>query len=215
MNTKNIILLLLAVFGFSLFLFLQNNSKDNYSSFERPRAPLIDMPASPSPAPDFTLVDLDNNEFQLSDARGKIIAMTFWTTWWPTCREELPSLDKLNREYANKGLQVLLINMKEQPSSITSFMEKHNYSSRVLLDLEGEVAKKYDVFGIPVSFLIDKDGRVVYRLSGFVDWDSKEIRSLVHNLINDKRTWCFWLFIQIESSLYILYSIEYDWQSKT
>ena len=67
-------------------------------------------------------------------------------------------------------------------------MEKHNYSSRVLLDLEGEVAKKYDVFGIPVSFLIDKDGRVVYRLSGFVDWDSKEIRSLVHNLINDKRT---------------------------
>jgi peroxiredoxin len=78
--------------------------------------------------------------------------------------------------------------MKEQPSTITSFMEKHNYSSRVLLDLEGQVAKKYDVFGIPVSYLIDKRGRLVYRLSGYVDWGSREIRSLVNDLINEKST---------------------------
>lgn len=82
-------------------------------------------------------------------------------------------------------MQVLLINMKEEPSSITSFMEKHNYSSRVLLDVEGEAAKKYDVFGIPVSYLIDTEGRVVYRFSGYVDWGSKEIRSLVRNLISE------------------------------
>ncbi|MBT8345815.1 MAG: TlpA family protein disulfide reductase [Desulfofustis sp.] len=92
----------------------------------------------------------------------------------------------MNQEYADKGLQVVLINMKEEPSLVNSFMEKHNYSSRVLLDLGGEVAKKYDVFGIPVSFLIDKKGRVVYRLSGYVDWDSREIRSLVNNLIDEK-----------------------------
>ena len=77
--------------------------------------------------------------------------------------------------------------MREKPSVLTSFMEKHNYSSRVLLDLDGEVAKKYNVLGIPVSYLIDKDRRVVYRLSGYVDWDSKEIRLLVNNLMNDKR----------------------------
>ena len=102
--------------------------------------------------------------------------------------EELPSLDKLHRDYGDKDVQVVLINMKEKPLAIASFMEKHNYSSRVLLDLDGEVARKYDVLGIPVSYLIDKDGRMVYRLVGYVDWDSKEIRSLVNNLMNDKRT---------------------------
>ncbi len=99
--------------------------------------------------------------------------------------EELPSLDKLNRDYANEDLQVLLINMKEKPSAIASFMEKHGYSSRVLLDGDGEVAKKYDVFGIPVSFLIDQEGRVAYRLTGYVDWNSKKIRSLLDNVMNN------------------------------
>ena len=101
--------------------------------------------------------------------------------------EELPSLDKLNRDYGDKDLQVLLINMKEKPLAIASFMEKHRYSPRVLLDLNGEVARKYDVLGIPVTYLIDKDGRMVYRFVGYVDWDSNEIRSLVDNLMNDNR----------------------------
>ena len=80
----------------------------------------------------------------------------------------------------------MLINMKEKPLLISSFMETHNYSSRVLLDVDGAVAKKYDVLGIPVSFLIDKDGRMTYRMVGYVDWNSKEIRSLVDKLMDDK-----------------------------
>jgi len=76
--------------------------------------------------------------------------------------------------------------MSEKPSLVASFMEKNNYSSRVLLDLDGKVAKNYDVFGIPVSYLIDNEGRIVYRLTGVVDWSSKEIRALVDNLISEK-----------------------------
>jgi len=97
----------------------------------------------------------------------------------------LPSLDKFKLEYEEKGVQVLLINMSEKSPIVASFMKENNYSSRVLLDLDGKVAKKYDVFGIPVSYLIDKEGRIVYRLSGIVDWSSREIRSLVNNLISE------------------------------
>ena len=97
----------------------------------------------------------------------------------------MPSLDKFKREYEEKGVQVLLINMSEKSPIVASFMKENNYSSRVLLDSDGKVAKKYDVFGIPVSYLIDKEGRVVYRLSGIVDWSSTEIRSLVNNLISE------------------------------
>lgn len=102
--------------------------------------------------------------------------------------EELPSLDRLSRDQANEDLQVVLINMGEKPSAIASFMEKNGYSSRVLLDVDGEVAKKYDVFGIPVSFLIDQDGRVAYRLSGYVDWNSRKIRSLVDEVMNNPKS---------------------------
>ena len=98
--------------------------------------------------------------------------------------EELPSLDRLNRDYAAKDLQVVLINMKEKPSAIAAFMERHGYTARVLLDADGKVARKYDVFGIPVAYLIDKDGRLTYRLSGYVDWNSQKIRSLVDSVIN-------------------------------
>lgn len=74
--------------------------------------------------------------------------------------------------------------MKEESPSVASFMKEHGYTSKVLLDLDGIVARKYNVLAIPESFLIDKEGNVVRQLSGAVDWNSREIRSLVGNLIN-------------------------------
>jgi cytochrome oxidase Cu insertion factor (SCO1/SenC/PrrC family) len=79
MNAKNFILVTLAISGVALFLVLQNYPKD--SSSTRPRAPLIENVASRGLAPDFTLADLDQNTFQLSDSRGNVLVMMFWTTW--------------------------------------------------------------------------------------------------------------------------------------
>jgi peroxiredoxin len=76
--------------------------------------------------------------------------------------------------------------MKEEAASVASFMKEHGYTSKVLLDVDGVVTRKYDVLGIPVSFLIDKEGKVVQQLSGAVDWDSRYIRSLVSDLINEQ-----------------------------
>lgn len=81
MNIKNVVLLTLAISGGALFLVLQKYSKDYYSSFEQPGVPVIDKPAARYRAPEFTLVDLDKNEFKLSDSQGNVVAMMFWTTW--------------------------------------------------------------------------------------------------------------------------------------
>ncbi len=81
MNTKNIILLILVIIGISLFPSLRQHSKGVYSLLKQHLVPAIDKPASRYLAPDFVLVDLDKNEFKLSDARGKIVAIMFWTTW--------------------------------------------------------------------------------------------------------------------------------------
>ena len=79
MNAKNFILVTLAITGAALFLVLQHYPKDPSSTL--PRAPIIEKVTAPGLAPDFTLADLDENDFQLSDSRGKVLVMMFWTTW--------------------------------------------------------------------------------------------------------------------------------------
>jgi thiol-disulfide isomerase/thioredoxin len=97
----------------------------------------------------------------------------------------LPSIEELAQQYKDNGLKILLINLKEKDELVTSFVSRNNYSSTVLLDVDGKVAEKYSVFGIPVSYLIDKHGKVVTRSPGFVDWSSPKKISLVNNLINE------------------------------
>ena len=81
MDAKNVILIVLALLGGALFFALQRHAKDNDSSFKQASSPAIDKPAARYAAPDFTLADLDNEEHSLSDLRGTVVVMTFWTTW--------------------------------------------------------------------------------------------------------------------------------------
>ena len=79
MNAKNFILVTLAISGVALFLVLQNFPKDTSSKY--PRVPVIEKVASRGLAPDFTLVDLDGNIFQLAGSKGNVLVLMFWTSW--------------------------------------------------------------------------------------------------------------------------------------
>ena len=81
MNIKNIILITLAISGVTLFMVLQKYSKNYNSSANQSQPPVIAQPAARYRAPDFTLTDLEENEIRLSDSRGRVVAMLFWTTW--------------------------------------------------------------------------------------------------------------------------------------
>ena len=98
----------------------------------------------------------------------------------------MPSFEVLNQRYSNKGLKVLLINLKEKKSGVTSFIRNENYSSTVLLDSEGKVAKEYSVYGIPTSLILDKKGNVVLNWTGSLDWDSSKMKSLLSDLFTEE-----------------------------
>lgn len=98
----------------------------------------------------------------------------------------MPSIEELNQQYKNNGLKILLVNLKEEEEVVASFISKNNYSSTVLLDIAGNVADLYSVYGIPVSYLIDKEGKVAFRSPGFLDWGSKKMSTLVSNLIKEE-----------------------------
>ena len=114
-------------------------------------------------APDFSLKDTEGKTVKLKDFRGdKIVVLDFWASWCGPCRRAIPELNRIQKDYAEKGVQVLGINIREKPAAVVSFKRQHMVKYRILLDLKGTVAGDYRVKGIPNLIVIDKDGVVKY-----------------------------------------------------
>ena len=95
-------------------------------------------------------------------------------------------MEETYRIYASKGFKVFMINLQEQRQVVSAFVENNKFTSTVLLDKKGDVARKYHVMGLPVSFLIDKNGERVLRTDGFTNWNSEKLRSLVNALLAEE-----------------------------
>ncbi len=118
-------------------------------------------------APDFTLPDLEGREIGLQkDMAGRDTLIVFWATWCPSCEEELKILDKAYREYGEKGFNLLTINVYDDPDMVRRYVERRDLSFPVLLDTEGKVAERYQVYAIPIGYLLDGDGRIRKRFVG-------------------------------------------------
>ncbi|HLJ48561.1 MAG TPA: redoxin domain-containing protein [Bryobacteraceae bacterium] len=109
------------------------------------------------PAMDFTLKNLNGEKVTLSDLRGQVVLIDFWASWCGPCRHELPTIEKLHREYENKGLVVLGIN-DEDSGLAKKFLVKNEYTIPVLMDAKKEVAKAYGTRAIPTVVVVDKNG---------------------------------------------------------
>jgi len=122
---------------------------------------------------DFTLENLDGAKISLSDYQNKsMVLLVFWATWCPSCRAEIPELNKMTDEYKGK-LEILGINIKETQKKIFDFKQKTKVNYQILLDSKGVIAQKYKVVGIPTNILIDKDGKILY--SGYSLEDCKKV----------------------------------------
>jgi len=119
-----------------------------------------------SPAPDFQLSDLDGKTVSLSDFQGKPVLINFWASWCRPCRVEMPYIQQVSEEWADKGLVVLAINIGETPSEIKRFMRDYELSLPVLLDIKRVVADKYNVWNIPTTIFIDKNGIIQAKVIG-------------------------------------------------
>jgi peroxiredoxin len=110
-------------------------------------------------APDFTLPNaLTGKDILLSDFRGRPVLLNFWTTWCPACRAEKPHLIAAYNDFADQGLVMLGVNIRESPSLVIEYVIQKGIPFSVLLDTAGEVANLYRVRGIPTTFLIDRQG---------------------------------------------------------
>jgi len=118
----------------------------------------VEVPEIGKPAPSFRLTDIDGQPVSLSDLRGKPVLINFWATWCYACGVEMPYIQEVYNEWSEHGLVVLAINIGESPSQVDRFILEHNLSFPVLLNPEGNVAKKYNIRAIPTTYFIDGDG---------------------------------------------------------
>lgn len=123
----------------------------------------------------FTLRDLENKEFSLSDIKGKPVILFFWTTWCPHCRKELKLLNTTHAELLKDGVELVTINVEEPAEKVQRFIGTYPLSFRVLLDTDLKVAQAYGVLGVPTYFLINKEGRVVFNNHYFPQEEYKDL----------------------------------------
>lgn len=134
-------------------------------------------------APDFTLISPDGKKVALKDFRGKVVFLNFWATWCESCRDEMPAMQRLYREFKGKGFEIVGVNVKDKRPDALAFYKKLQLSYPVVLDPEGEVGLLYGAFGMPTTYLIDRHGIVLARLWGPADWYSPEARNLIKTLV--------------------------------
>lgn len=137
-------------------------------------------------APDFTLPDPGGKKVSLKDFHGKVVFLNFWASWCESCRDEMPSMERLYREFKGKGLEVVAVNVKDKRQDALAFVKKFKLNYPVLMDPEGEVGLLYGAFGLPVTYLIDRKGVVLARLWGPADWYSPAARNLIKTLVEQK-----------------------------
>jgi peroxiredoxin len=120
-------------------------------------------------APDFSLPQLSGQRLQLSDYRGKLVLLDFWATWCDPCREEIPRFVELQNKYRDQGLQIIGISMDDDPEAVRDFYQrfKMNYPVAIGNATTGELYG--GVLGLPIAFLIGRDGRIYSKHIGATD----------------------------------------------
>jgi thiol-disulfide isomerase/thioredoxin len=135
------------------------------------------------PAPEITVTSLTNVPLKLSALKGKVVLLNFWATWCPPCREEIPSMMKLNSAMAGKPFQMVAVSIDEGGvPEIESFFKSSGFSLPAYTDPGGAAVKIYGITGVPESFIIDKNGILVKKVIGPLAWDSPETITYIEGL---------------------------------
>ena len=143
---------------------------------------------NPVPASAFMLRDMDGKLVSLRDFEGKVVLLNFWATWCTPCRKEMPAMEQLYRTYGTEGLVVVGVSVdRGAPGDVKAFAEKLKITFPILHDRDSIISQLYSNPGVPSSYLIDRQGRIVYRVLGEYDWFSPEARDAVKGLLQKSR----------------------------
>ncbi len=158
-----------------------NNSDELTKNYLASKRVTIAATLQNTPAPDFELMSLEGDTVQLSDLKGKIVILDFWASWCPPCILSFPGMQKAVEKYDdNPDVAFLFINLDEGEvrGKIRKHVYEEGYDFKVLLTSNSEIAQSYSVHGIPVKFVIDKEGIIRFRKGSFESNIKDEVEEL-------------------------------------
>lgn len=138
-------------------------------------------------APRYAAPLLTGDTLHLGELHGQVVMLNVWATWCPPCREEMPALEQLHREYERDGLRVIAVSIDNRSAvrEIEDFIRTNDLSLTILHDADGRVSRAFRTSGVPETFLVGADGVVVKRWIGRFDPVSEDTRGLVEQALRN------------------------------
>ena len=129
--------------------------------------------------------NVDEQEIQLSEYKGKVILLNFWATWCPPCVKEMPSMQRLHDKFPEQDFEIIAISAGETQAAVESFMMSLDteLTFPILLDEKGRTFKDFGIRGLPMSFLFDREGKLIKTISGSREWDEEREVQLIEDAI--------------------------------
>jgi len=135
-----------------------------------------------------SFVDKDGMEMDISAYKGKVVLLNFWATWCAPCRKEMPMLEALQKELGGNDFSVVTMATGRNPVAlIERFFEKINVTALpILRDPNQAYARRMAVLGLPMTMILDREGREIARMRGDAEWDSADALAILQAVINPK-----------------------------
>ena len=141
------------------------------------------MTEPPAPLPEAALIDMADAPRSMAEFQGKWVVLNFWATWCPPCREEMPSLDRLQAAMPDLAV-VPVATGRNDPTGMTQFFEEAGVQNlEIIRDPKSELARAMGVMGLPVTVILNPAGEEVGRLIGDAHWDSPEAQAVLQALM--------------------------------
>jgi peroxiredoxin len=176
-NTRLLLTVLSVCIACVFLIILLEKDKDSTLRATKPIQPGLEVP-------NFAFPDMNGKQISLSDHRGKVVLVNVWATWCPPCRQEMPSMQRLYEKFKGKNFEILAVSIdSEGREAVAPFMRKLHLTFPALLDPGETIIPLYGITGVPESFIVDKDGILVEKVVGPINWATPEVFSLFKDLI--------------------------------
>src|SRR6476661_8682568 len=142
------------------------------------------MSAAGGPTVAFDLKALDGASLSSQELAGKVVLLNFWATWCGPCKEEMPSLARLQSQFDPAQVRVVTVTTDLYPQGIKQFLDHLGINLPVLFDEDQELSRRFMVRGLPTTVLIGQDGHAIGRAVGPRAWDSRESIALVRQVLD-------------------------------
>ena len=136
-------------------------------------------------APDFTLKNMQGENQNLAEQRGKIIVINFWASWCGPCRQEMPILESFYDKYNKLGVSVWGVNVEQENQAGRDFLKGLNLTFPIFFDETNEISATYQVEAMPTTVIVDRNGKLRYAFKGFKPGFEKKYAKAIKKLIRE------------------------------